>query len=107
MPAGQSSNASVFSSGRPPKKRASACSNSGSAGATAANKVMLERNFKSSGVPKMSWALLPRVARTSAVHSRSRGPRSGRIPSPIQIVEFPTEAAAGAPAPASDPQTGS
>ena len=41
----------------PPKKRSSAALNAGSVGAAAANSVMLDRNFMSSGWPRIARAL--------------------------------------------------
>ena len=49
----------------------------GVSGAAAANSVMHERSFMSSGLPKISCADRPCTASTSSAHSVSRGPSTG------------------------------
>ena len=70
--------ARVLSSLRPSQKMSSALSNRLSPRPAAREKsVMDERNFMSSGEPKMSCALLSVCPSTSLTHWRSRCPRRG------------------------------
>ena len=63
----------------PPKYFSRASPNKRSCGATSENRVIDERNLRSSGEPKISSAVFPGMASVRLTHSFSRGPSTGCV----------------------------
>lgn len=70
-------NATVRSHRLPAKYRSSTAANGFPAPPSAANNVIDERSFTSSGAPRISVAPRPSTASSAAAHSCNRGPSTG------------------------------